>query len=455
MKRINLFFILLAIFTLSCNNSNNKKNNNSSNNNPKQDTIPQSFNENAQLKEMGIKTEIIASTDSLLQSFVDEKKLNCVAAFVAKDGNIIYKKAFGLKDVENQIPATIDDYYVLFSQTKAVTTVAFMTLVDKGLVSVNDPVSKYFPEIPDQVVTKVNEDGTYETRPIKTPMTFAHLMSHSSGLNAGLVGEIRRAEGKKGGPPAGFGGPIPDTIPSGQRSFGGNFDSKYLANEMQALVKYPLGFDPGSEWNYHISTNMLAYMVERISGKPLREYVKETILNPLGMDNTDWYYQPDALSRFVKPYSAIDGKLEAGSTMYAEGTVSSEQTYSEGAIGLNGPIEDYAKFCQMLLNKGEFNNHRILKPGTVEQMTTVNYLPETNSGGKGFKFGLGFELYNELKKPVPAVSNTAFAWGGLMGTSYIIDPENDMIVLFYTNMYKSEPLYPIFLSKAYDMVDNQ
>src|SRR5690606_11399421 len=257
MKRKNLLFILLVIFALSCNTGNNK---------PKQDTLPQSFKENTQLKEMGVKTEIIASTDSLLQSFVDEKKLNCVTAFVAKNGNVIYKKAFGLKDVENQIPATIDDYYVLFSQTKAVTTVACMTLVDKGLVSVNDPVSKYFPEIPDQVVTKVNEDGTYETRPVKTPMTFGHLMSHTSGLNAGLVGEIRHAEGKKGGPPAGFGGAIPDTIPSGQRTSGGNFDSKYLADEMQELVKYPLGFDPGSEWNYHISTNMLAYMVERISG---------------------------------------------------------------------------------------------------------------------------------------------------------------------------------------------
>jgi CubicO group peptidase (beta-lactamase class C family) len=439
MKIHTLVFLLIAAIFINENVSAQKT-----------DT-PQNFKSISDVSALDIDTKKVNSIDSLLQAFVDNKKLNCVAAFVAKGGNIIYKKTFGLKDVENQIPAAIDDYYVLFSQTKAITTVAFMTLVDKGFVSISDPVSKYFPEIPNLVVTKVNEDGTYETLPVKSPMTFAHLMSHASGLNAGLVGKIRSKQVGKSIAPAGFGGAIPEKSPNGQHSFGGDYNAKYLEDEMQALVKYPLGFDPGTDWSYHISTNMLGYMVERISGKPLREYVKETILKPLGMNNTDWYYQPEALARFVKPYNADQGKLNPGSTMYAEGAVSVEQTYCEGALGLNGPIEDYAKFCQMLLNKGEFNGHRILKPETVELMTTINQLPEKNAGGKGFKFGLGFELYNEIKKPVAAVSNTAFAWGGMLGTSYIIDPQNDLIVLYYTNMYKQEPLYPVFLSKVYDL----
>jgi CubicO group peptidase (beta-lactamase class C family) len=358
----------------------------------------------------------------------------------------------GWKDVENKILATVDDYYVLFSQTKAITTVAFMTLVEKGLVKVDDPVSKFFPEIPDQVVTKVNEDGTFETRPVASPMTFAHLMSHSSGLNAGLVGKIKQAERKQSDAPAGFGGMMPTETPAGQHSGGGNFKAKYLEEEMLALAKYPLGYDPGTEWNYHISTNMLAYLIERISGKPLREYVKENVLLPLGMNNTDWYYEPSMLSRFVKAYSAVDGKLEPTNNLYSEATISAEQTYCEGAIGLNGPIADYAKFCQMLLNKGEFNGKRILKPETIELMTTVNQLPETNSGGKGFQFGLGFELYNELKKPVPEVSNSAFAWGGMFGTEYIIDPENKTIALFYINMARRDALYPQYLQKVYELV---
>lgn len=404
------------------------------------------FNQDPNLKNLGIKIEKIKSIDSLLQSFVKDKKTNAVTAFVAKGGNVVYKKTFGLKDIENNIPAKTDDYYVLFSQTKAITTVAFMTLVDKGLVAIDDPVSKYFPEIPNTVATKVNDDGTYETRPAKRPMTFVDLMAHSSGLNAGQVGKIRSSERKIEG--------ASDKKVDGQRSYGSNTDLKYLKEEMLALSKYPLGFDPGSEWNYHVSTNMLAYMVERISGKPLREYVKKTIFEPLGMKNTDWFYSSDQLTRFVKPYTAGDGKLVPASTMFAEGAVSNNTTYAEGAIGLNGPIEDYAKFCQMLLNKGEFNGHRILKPETVVAMTTINRLPEINSGGKGFQFGLGFELYNELKKPAPAVSNSAFAWGGMLGTEYVIDPKNDMIVLFYVNIFKREPMYPAFLRGVYDLFEN-
>ena len=418
----------------------------------KAETSPQQFDFNPNLEVVGINPHKVSEIDSLLQSFIDQNKTNSVVGFVAKDGQVVYNKAFGWKDVENKILAKVDDYYVLFSQTKAITTVAFMTLVEKGLVKVDDPVSKFFPEIPDQVVTKVNEDGTYETRPVASPMTFAHLMSHSSGPNAGLVGKIKQDERKQSDAPAGFGGMMPTETPAGQHSGGGNFKAKYLEEEMLALAKYPLGFDPGTEWNYHISTNMLAYLIERISGKPLREYVKENVLLPLGMNNTDWYYEPSMRSRFVKAYSAVDGKLEPTNNLYSEATISAEQTYCEGAIGLNGPIADYAKFCQMLLNKGEFNGKRILKPETIELMTTVNQLPETNSGGKGFQFGLGFELYNELKKPVPEVSNSAFAWGGMFGTEYIIDPENKTIALFYINMARRDALYPQYLQKVYELV---
>ncbi|MEK6481423.1 serine hydrolase domain-containing protein [Catalinimonas sp. 4WD22] len=442
MKKINVITTLfLFIFALGC------------------DTMkenlagPQSLNHEVDLQKAGTTTDRIASVDSLLQSFVDQEKVSSVVGFVAKDGQVVYHKAFGWKDIENQIPATADDYYVLFSQTKAITTVAFMTLVEKGLVNINDPVSQYFPEISDQVVTEVHEDGTYETSPVASPMTFAHLMSHSSGLNAGLVGDIRRAERQKAGVPDSLVRREPDTVPSGQHSFGGNFNAKYIEEEMLALVKYPLGFDPGTEWSYHVSTNMLGYMIERISGNSLRDYVKETVLGPLGMDETDWYYEPEALSKFVKAYSLVDGKLEPTSNMFSKGTISQQQTYAEGAIGLNGPIEDYAKFCQMMLNKGTFNGQQILKPETVELMTTINRLPEKNAGGEGFQFGLGFELYNAQKKPVPEVSNTAYAWGGLYSTDYIIDPENNMIALFYLNMARSERVYPLFLEKAYQLFE--
>lgn len=389
--------------------------------------------------------------DALMQSFVDEKKVNSVVGFVARDGKVLYRDAFGWRDMEQGVPASVDDYYALFSQTKAVVTVAFMTLVEKGLVDIHDPVSDYFPGIPDEVITELHEDGSYETRPVETPMTFVHLMSHTSGLDAGLAAELRKQKTGQSMGFIGFGVEPPDFTPIGQHTDGGDYRSEYLEEEMLNLAQYPLGFEPGTEWNYHPSTNMLGYLIERISGQPLREYVKETVLDPLGMDDTDWYHDPEDYDRFVKPYSAVDGELVPGTEIYIKGALSEQQTYVEGAIGLNGPIEDYAKFCQMLLNKGAFNGARILKPETVDLMTTVNRLPESS---QPFEHGLGFELFNEDKKPVPAVSNDAYAWGGLLGTAYIIDPEHDMIALFYRNMYQREDIYPEFLEKAYELIDS-
>jgi|GEM_PF-289649 len=412
---------------------------------------PQQFNHDVDLKALGVSSAATSQIDAKLQSFVDDGKVSSVVGFVAQGGNVIYEKAFGWKDVEKHIPATKDDYYVLFSQTKAITTVAFMTLVEQGLVSIDDPVAKYFPEIPNRVVTAIHRDGTYETRPAKSPMTFVHLMTHTSGLGAGLARDLRVAQTGIDDAPAGFLGPVPAFVPAGQHTTGGNFNSKYLSDEMLALAKYPLGFDPGTRWSYHPSINMLGYMIERISGKPLREYVKEKVLDPLGMKESDWYYKPAALGRFVKGYHVKDGKLGAGPNLYSEGTISPEQTYVEGALGLNGPIEDYAKFCQMLLNKGEFNGHRILRPETVDLMTKINRLPPDSGAEKNMQFGLGFELYRE-KKPVPAVSDAAFAWGGLFGTSYIVDPAHDLVALFYTNTYQPEQLYPKFLDLVYKAI---
>ncbi len=412
--------------------------------------VPQQFSYSSEDETPVADVKEIAKTDRLMQSFIHDNKVSSAVGFVARGGEVVYSKAFGWKDVENKTPASVDDYYVLFSQTKAITSVAFMTLVEKGLVSIDDPVSKYFPGIPDQMVIEVKEDGGYETRPVKTPMTFVHLLSHTSGLNAGLVGDIKKAQKKGDERPSGFGGMIPDETPAGQHSGGGDYTSEYLEQEMMALAKYPLGFDPGSKWSYHVSSNMLGYLIERISGKSLREYVKETVLDPLGMTETDWYYRPAALPRFVKPYRSVDGSLEPGSTIYSDGTISDQQTYCEGAIGLNGPIKDYAKFCQMLLNRGTFNGHRVLQPETIELMTSINRIPENSGAAEGFQFGLGLELHREVK-PVPAVSDSAFAWGGMLGTAYLIDPEYDLVVLFYINMFGAAPVYPEFLAQAYRM----
>lgn len=401
-----------------------------------------------------VDAEKVAELDAFMQSLIDDKKQSSAVGFVAQDGKVLYRKAFGWKNIEEKIPASIDDYYVLFSQTKAVTAVAFMTLVDKGLVKIDDPVSKYFPSIPNRVITKLNEDGTYETREAETPITFIHLLSHSSGIGAGLAGELRQKVVAMDGRPAGFwGAGFPDVEPQGQRTGGQSLRTATLAQEMEALAKYPLGFDPGSDWNYHPDSNMLGYLIELISGMSLRDYVKQHILDPLKMTQTDWYHPKESLTRFVTPYYAKDGKLTPGNNFYARGAVSEVQTYAEGGLGLNGPISDYAKFAQMLLNKGSYNGVQILKPETLDAMVSVNRLAPTAKVDSGFEFGLGFQLFTDERKPAPSVSSEGFAWGGLMGTEYLIDPENNTILLFYTNMYEKGNHYGDYLEKAYPLIN--
>lgn len=411
---------------------------------------PQQFQREIAPEKVGAEPAEIAKMDALLKSMVDEQKLGSVVGFVAKGGNVVYHRAFGWKDIENQIPAKVDDYYVIMSQTKAIVTVAFMTLVEQGRVKIDDPVSKYFPEIPDKVVTKVNPDGTYETRPVKSPMTFVHLMSHTSGLGAGLAGQLRGA-GRGGAP--GATAAAPASAPGAAAAPADGQRGRTLKDAMHEMAKQPLGFDPGSDYFYHPSSSMLAYMIERISGKSLRDYVRETVLLPLGMNDTDWYYTAEGMQRFVKTYRVVNGKLEVSPGRGGARPTIENATYFDGGAGMNGPIEDYAKFCQMMLNKGEFNGRRILRPETVAQMTTINrLLPETSAKQRGMQFGLGFEIH-KTKKPVPAVSDSAFAWGGALGTQYLIDPERDLVMLFYQNMQGSNGLSPLFYEQAYRLFD--
>jgi CubicO group peptidase (beta-lactamase class C family) len=393
------------------------------------------FDYNVTPQEVGTTPAKIAKLDSVLQSFVDSKKINGAVGFVAKDGKVVYNKAFGYKNLEGKIPARTDDYYILYSQTKAVVTVALMTLYEQGYFKLDDPVSKWLPNFPDKVITKVNDDGTYETEPVKAPCTFANLLSHSSGISGGLVRQLRTILAK-----------TDTTVKVG---IGAKYNT--VKEQVEDAMKYPLGFQPGSQWNYNIGVDVAAYIVEVITKKPLRDYLKETVLTPLGMDQTDYYYSDISLkSRFVTAYSVVNGELVP--TRNNINAIFQPKTYCAGTLGLHGPIEDYAKFCQMILNKGEFNGHRILKPETIEEMTIINRLPEENAGGKGFQFGIGLQLFkNPVSKYIPEMSTTCLRWGGAMGTEYLIDPENKLVILYYINMWGATNTYNDYLKGVYGL----
>jgi CubicO group peptidase (beta-lactamase class C family) len=209
---------------------------------------------------------------------------------------------------------------------------------------------------------------------------------------------------------------------------------KDLASKLATL---PLMHEPGEQFTYGVNTDLVGYLIEVISGEPLDQYFRRHILDPLGMDET-WFYLPDDLkSRLVPLYEkkSADAALQlSNNEANRDYPVAGAQTYFSGGAGLIGPIEDYAKFCQMLLNGGTFNGVRLLSPLTIELMTR-NQIGELDVWDRGDKFGLGFQLITEKSLSSQPGSITAFKWGGMYATDYFIDPENELIFLCYTNVH--------------------
>jgi CubicO group peptidase (beta-lactamase class C family) len=398
---------------------------------------PQTFQAGSasSIQAQNVSPDRLARIDQLLQEYVDKGIIPQALTFVAKNGVVVHNKAFGWSNIENKTPLKKDDIFRNYSQTKAITTVALMTLFEQGKFQLDDPVSRYIPECTDLVLVQLKPDGTYTTRPAASPLTVRHLLSHSSGILGNRDLQSIRAELMK------------------KRN---NKPYETLAEEVKDLVKLPLAFDPGTQWNYHPASDVWGYLVEYFSGKSLRDYVKETILAPLGMKESDWYYPERYRARMVTAYNEQDGKLVPRSNVWSgRDPFSSDTRYCQSGTGLNGTIEDYARFCQMILNGGAFNGKRILGRRTIEMMS-MDQLPHPNNGGPGFHFGIGFQIYpshdterKAISNFTPMVSPGSLSWGGMYNTDYLIDPRENMIVILYTNRIPDTKIWEKFLNTVY------
>jgi CubicO group peptidase (beta-lactamase class C family) len=386
--------------------------------------------------------------DRLFQEYVDEGILPHALTFVAKNGVVIHNKTFGWSDIESGKVLKKDDVFRNYSQTKAITSVAMMTLFEQGKFQIDDPVSKFIPECTNQVLEQMNPDGTYTTRPVASPITIRHLLSHTSGILGNRELNMLRQK---------------------QMEKRDNKPYETLAEEVKDLVQLPLAFDPGTQWYYHPSSDVCGYLVEIFSGWSLRDYVKETILTPLGMVDSDWYYTESYRQRIVSAYNEKGGKLIAqpnewsgGADLTVAGFRSPFETdtrYCQGGTGLNGTIEDYARFCQMILNGGMFNGKRVLGRRTIEMMC-ADQLPHPNNGGADHYFGLGFKIYPEnpterkrIASFTPMVSPGSLRWGGKYKTDYLIDPSEGLIILLYTNRLPDTRVWEFFLNTVYQALE--
>lgn len=377
------------------------------------------FSEASRPEDVGFSETRLKNIDQLLEENVKSQTIPGAVALVVRNGKIVYFKAFGYSDIEKKTPLKKDDIFRIASQSKAITSLAVMMLWEEGKFLLDDPVSKYIPEFKNPKVIKSfnKEDSTYTTEPAAREITIRHLLTHSSGIDYAVIGspEFKAIYAKAG-------------IPSGI----GN-DSDVLADKMKLLGSMPLKHQPGERWTYGLNTDVLGYLVEIWSGQPFDQFLKSRIFDPLGMKDTYFYLPKNRHNRLVALHGNKDGKVvKMKSPGYDALDVDYPKRpgkYFSGGAGLSSTAEDYARFLQLFLNKGEFNGTRLISRKTVELML-VDQLPELDS-----EFGLGFGLETDKNDYRSPASKGSFSWGGAFSTQYWADPKENLIGVIYTNIY--------------------
>ena len=396
-------------------------------------------------KSHGFSPERLARIERHLQTkYVGPGRVPGAQIVVARDGEVAYEAVLGMGDVERAAPLKSDAVYRIYSMTKPITCVALMTLVEEGLIALDDPVAKHIPAWKNLGVYSAGV-GPYLATPPARPMQVVDLMRHTSGLTYGFQSrtnvdaayrKLKLAEAH------------------------GDHD---LEGFIAELGKLPLEFSPGEAWNYSVSTDVVGYLVQKVAGKPLSQVLQERIFDPLKMADTGFFVREDQKSRFAACYSAsADGAMNLQAKPGGALTLNDDPTNSpylkppkleSGGGGLVSTAADYLRFTNMLANGGELDGARILSPMTLRLMTS-NHLP----GGKdltelskslfsestyaGIGFGLGFAVVFDPPKTLLPCSKGEFYWGGAASTAFWVDPVEHITVVFMTQLMPSTS-YPI------------
>ena len=367
----------------------------------------------------GYSEERLARIDKIMEEYVHNHWLNGAVAFIYKNGQPIYQKAFGYDDPDKKTPMQKDAIFRIASQTKAITSTAILILYEEGKLLLDDPVSKYIPEFSkERVLDKYNAaDTTYTTVAAKRDITIRDLLTHSSGIGYAEIGtpEMNAIYAK-------------NNLHSGITALDAS-----LLDRMKVLGSLPLQFQPGEKWMYGLNTDLLGCLVELISGVSLEEFIIKNICGPLGMKDTFFNLPKDRFSRLTSLISEDSLhhiiKWPAGFRGIDPKTPEITKHYFSGGAGLCSTAADYGIFLQTILNGGIYNGHRILSPRTVEMMTSgqLDFLFNGTDN-----FGLGFGIVTDKGAIASPLNKGSFYWGGYFGTGYWADPREKLVCLFMT-----------------------
>ena len=383
--------------------------------------------------------------NAYFEQYVDDGRLPGFHLVVSRHGKVAHQHRYGMRDMEASLPVDADTIWRIYSMTKPITSVALMMLVEEGKLLLTDPVSKFIPSFGESRVWRGGSVVKPITEPVTEPMLVWHLLTHTAGLTYGFlyqstVDDIYRRNGYEWGVPKGA----------------------TLADACDAWASMPLLFQPGTEWNYSVATDVAGRLVEVVSGLSLDEFFRQRMFQPLGMHDTGFFAAEDKATRVAALYQPDPATRQAKRLDVMGKAALRAPTFLGGGGGLVSSAHDYHRFMQMLANDGELDGVRLLSPRTLRLMT-MNHLPgnadisefgrpiDLENAYDGFGFGLGFSV---LVNPAAAKLHGSigdFGWGGAASTTFWIDRVEGITAEFYTQLLPSStwPLRPYFRSLVY------
>jgi CubicO group peptidase (beta-lactamase class C family) len=373
---------------------------------------------------LGFTADGLAALDARMAKSVADQDVPGMVTLLLRHGDVAELKAYGVQsgDPKTGAPMTVNSLFRIYSMSKPITGIAMMQLYEQGKWNLDDPVTKFVPEFANLKVLTWGKDGKpvmKEGKPVLVnptkPATMRQLMSHTAGLAYGLCCE--------------------DPANKAFRDEG--VLSTHSLDDMMAKIEgIPLLYDPGAKWSYSAAVDVQGYIVQKLSGQKFGDYLKANVFTPLGMNDTSFYVHDDQKSRFADVYhwdkdkkAQVVGQEPKGWPTFFDPT-----RLESGGGGLVSTIHDYARMCQMMLNKGRLGGHQLLKPETVALMTQnqIGDLGVSTDGTKpnglaGVHFGLDFAVYDDSATTGEPYGKGTFYWGGAAGTWFWIDPVNDLI----------------------------
>ena len=365
---------------------------------------------------VGVSAERLARIDKMCEEEVANGNVPGIVSLVARNGKIVHWKAYGMAENQTGRKMKRDDIFRIASQSKAITSTAVMILWEEGKFKLDDPISKYIPEFKNQQVLKSFQysDTTWTGEPVKNEITIRNLLSHTSGIGYGIIDGDERFKmiyAKAG---------VTDLFTT---------EKITIAESVKKLAKLPLHHNPGESFTYSEGLDVLGYFIEVVSGMPFDEFLKTHIFDPLGMNDTRFYFPDEKANRLVAVQQKVNGNWEKYPVTFydTDYPVKGAKSFFSGGAGLSSTAKDYATFLQMYLNGGEYNGVRILSRTTVDVILS-NQLGDIRGDKSDSQFGLAFGLLTQIGQNKGGNGSAGtFDWGGYFNTQYFADPIENVI----------------------------